>query len=764
MDLILHKRSHHFLITNLSKVGVGIAANFARQFIEYDLVPNPGGRGFHKEAARVYACANRDLSEFRFHINCLPDFLKILSLRGMVEKKDYLIHTTPLAEPPEVNFQLQSHWKDREHQIPAIEYILNRQPWPAKFVSMQTGKGKALTKKAKIRIPGGWTTMGEIDQKQQIMNPDGTVQYVEYTTDYVDREMFTVRFADGRESVCCDDHLWEVYDEIGQRHVVTTQWLREETDQELRSFFIQLIEPEQAPETESHADRYEYGQAIAAIAKMARRAGFEVEPELMTGSIKQRQQVLRGMFANQHTFESVRVGSFVTDCEKLVESVRQMCWSLGCAAYCTEKEGSYHVTVQAQYMGQSVYLPFDSIVYEGLSEARCISVSGQNRLYITDNYLPTHNSYIGMRASQELGVRTAYFFANKYTEKWLEDFKSTYVIDDKDIRVIKGSGALLKLCKQAMEGKPIEKIIVVSNMTFQSWIKTYEKDPEKYIAQGWPFAPDEFFEKVGIGFRIIDELHEFFHLNFKIDLYTHVKDSASFSATLEDKNPFKIQMYELMHPLDTRYDGGAYDAYVATKAKLYRFARPSRIMSTEYGDTKYSHHAVERSILKDKETLLSYFQMIESEIRADFLDIRDPGERAVVFFSSIAMCSAFTAYMRRTHPQLITNRYVEDDEYEDLISGDIAVTTILSAGTGVDIPMLRAGFMTTGVDSPKANLQAFGRTRKMASGNVPRFVYFSCEDIPKSMEYHRNKVELLTPRSVSFVISKHEQLLGFTER
>lgn len=764
MDLILHKRSHHFLITNPSKVGVAIAANFARQFIEYDLVRNPGGRGFHKEAARVYACANRDLTEFRFHINCLPQFLKILELRGLVEKKDYLIYNTPLAEPPEVNFQVQEKWKDRDYQIPAIEYIIARQPWPGKFVSMQTGKGKALRNNAKIRIPGGWTTIGEIEKKQQIMNPDGTVQYVEYTTDYQDREMFTVRFADGRTSECDGDHYWEVYDEIGQRHVVTTDWLREGTDQELSSFFIQLIEPEQAPEVESHTDRYEYGQAIAAIAKMASKAGFKVDPELMTGSVKQRKQVLRGLFDNQPTFDNVRVGSLTTDCEDLVQALREMAWSLGCAAYCTEVDDKYHVTIQAQHMGQSVYLPFKDITYLGTDKARCISVSGQNRLFITDNYLPTHNSYIGMRASQELGVRTAYFFASKYTEKWLEDFKATYVISDKDIRVIKGSGALLKLCKESVAGKPIEKIIVVSNMTFQSWIKTYEKDPEKYIAQGWPFSPDQFFEKVGIGFRIIDELHEFFHLNFKIDLYTHVKDSASFSATLEDKTQFKLDMYELMHPMDTRFDGGAYDAYVATKAKLYRFARPSRIQATEYGDTKYSHHAVERSILKDKETLQSYFKMIESEIRTEFLDIRDPGERAVVFFSSIAMCSAFTAYMRRVHPQLVTNRYVEDDEYEDLISGDLAVTTILSAGTGVDIPMLRAGFMTTGVDSPKANLQAFGRTRKMASGNVPRFTYFACEDIPKSLEYHHNKVALLTPRSVSFVVSKYDELLAFTER
>lgn len=764
MDLVLTKRSHHFLVTNLSKLGRSIAAQFSRQFIEYDLVPNPGGRGFRKEATRVYACANSDLTEFRFHINCLPEFLKVLDTHGLLEKKDYLIHTQAIKPAPEVQFELQEGWSDRDHQVPAIEYIIDRQSYKAKFINMQTGKGKAQPNESKVRVAGGWTTMGDIALKKQIINPDGTVQYVEYTVDHGPKDIYTVRFADGRETKCSGDHLWEVFDEIGQQKVVTTDWLREETDQELDSFFIQLIDPEQRPEVESHEDRYKYGQVIGKVAEIAYDTGFSAKQSMFEGSVKQRRQLLRGIFCEQASFTNVQVGVFITDCYELVRQLRALCWSLGCAAYCDEKEGMFHVTVQAQHLGQSVYLPFSSIVYDRTDNVRCISVSNSNKLYITDDYLPTHNSYIGMRAAQELQARTVYIFKNKYIDKWIVDLTKTYKITAKEILIIKGAGSLLKLCKRAAKGEELERVILISNATFRSWIKTYEKTPNKLDLEGWPFLPDQFFEKVGAGFRIVDELHEDFHFNFKLDLYTHIEDSASFSATLTDNDPFKMRMYELMHPPETRFNGGGYDAYVHTTAYLYRFSRPSRIQTTEYGDTKYSHHAIERSILKDKETAMSYFVMVDALLNDLYFSKKDVGEKAVIFFASINMCTAFTNYLKKKYPQYVINRYVEDDPYENLMGSDISVTTILSAGTGVDIPMLRTGIMTTGIDSPKANLQAFGRTRKMESGNTPFFGYLACEDVPKSMEYHRNKVELLTPRSKDFVIAKHDTYLSFTER
>ena len=50
--------------------------------------------------------------------------------------------------------------------------------------------------------------------------------------------------------------------------------------------------------------------------------------------------------------------------------------------------------------------------------------------------------------------------------------------------------------------------------------------------------PEDFFNLINVGIRLIDEVHQDFHLNFKIDLYTNVKKTISLSATLQSDNKF----------------------------------------------------------------------------------------------------------------------------------------------------------------------------------------------------------------------------------
>jgi hypothetical protein len=74
---------------------------------------------------------------------------------------------------------------------------------------------------------------------------------------------------------------------------------------------------------------------------------------------------------------------------------------------------------------------------------------------------------------------------------------------------------------------------------------------------------------------------------------------------------------------------------------------------------------------------------------------------------------------------------------------DIGVSTVLSAGTAVDIKNLRYNLMTTAIDSQQSNEQTLGRTRLLKDWPdiTPRFRYFVCSSIEKHMLYHRNKLD-----------------------
>jgi ERCC4-related helicase len=104
-----------------------------------------------------------------------------------------------------------------------------------------------------------------------------------------------------------------------------------------------------------------------------------------------------------------------------------------------------------------------------------------------------------------------------------------------------------------------------------------------------------------------------------------------------------------------------------------------------------------------------------------------------------------TKYLKKKYPQLDVRRYCEDDPYEDVIEPDIRVTTILSAGTALDIPQLITVIMTNSVNSPVANLQTLGRLRELKDREVC-FYYLFCEEIKKHVEYHHARKDLFYDR------------------
>lgn len=74
----------------------------------------------------------------------------------------------------------------------------------------EMGTGKGGLPSTKVATPTGWTTLGEIQVGDQIINPDGGVTRVKGVYHRGRMEMFRVTFSDGATTVCSADHLWNV--------------------------------------------------------------------------------------------------------------------------------------------------------------------------------------------------------------------------------------------------------------------------------------------------------------------------------------------------------------------------------------------------------------------------------------------------------------------------------------------------------------------------------------------------------------------------
>lgn len=364
---------------------------------------------------------------------------------------------------------------------------------------------------------------------------------------------------------------------------------------------------------------------------------------------------------------------------------------------------------------------------------------------------------VALAIASRLGVRVVIVLRGMYVDRWeLALIERTRVLDiqKEDYLIVRGAKDLIRLIKDGLANKLTEKIIIITNMTLHAFFKHYELFPDDRKLYGC--LPHELYTTIGAGYRIIDEVHQDFHMNFRQDLYGHIPKSLSLSGSLKKSSSFINKMYEIAIPRRHRIGDVRKKPYCAATGLFFQMDKQSkdkvRYLS---GRNQYSHNEFEASILKDRKLLFKYLDMIRTCWDTFFVERYEEGMKGMVFAGRVDMCDAIVDNFRKEYPHLKVMRYTADDEYENLLEADVIVSTLLSAGTAVDIKDLRTVFMTTAVGSIDQNIQAFWRIRELKRYPhvVPDFIYFVCSDIPQHVDYHRVKMEEFSGYALSHKIA-----------
>lgn len=361
-------------------------------------------------------------------------------------------------------------------------------------------------------------------------------------------------------------------------------------------------------------------------------------------------------------------------------------------------------------------------------------------------------TFIALSAIRDLEVRTFFVIKPMYIEKWIEDAKVAFALEKGDILVIKGSKSLKNLMAMAVEGTLTAKLILCSNATFYYYLKDYEEARLKLPLLGYPIYPYEFYEKLDIGFRVIDEVHQDFHLNFRQECYTHVPKTLALSGTLESDDSFITRMFNIMFPAEIRYKHNVRDIYLLVEALIYKMPEAeSRLKYINKALKTYSHVLFEQSVLKNPVLRKGYINMICDIVLNRFVTQALPGQKLIVYFSTVAFCTVMAKELQRRHPTLKVNRYVSEDDYMEMLEADIIVSTLKSLGTAMDVPGLRVVLMTDAINSRQANLQCAGRLRKLKDwpDTTPEFLYLVNADIQRHRDYHVKKQDIFRGRVVA---------------
>jgi superfamily II DNA or RNA helicase len=351
---------------------------------------------------------------------------------------------------------------------------------------------------------------------------------------------------------------------------------------------------------------------------------------------------------------------------------------------------------------------------------------------------------------------------DSYIKKWQEDLRESFDFNDDELKIIRGTKPLADLIAEAKEGTLTAKWIICSTKTINTYITKYENGED--VIEEYGCEPIELFKILRVGVRFIDEVHEHFETIYKMDCLTNVSETISLTATLIDDNELVERMMDVMFPKAVKPPKSEYDKYINVTSKHYRFANPykTRIKYKQIGRKSYSHVQFEKSLLKSKRELQTFTNQLLSDVNGEYLMVRDDdSQKLIIFASTVAMCTHIVKSIKTRYPKEQVRKYTSEDDYTILMNSTIIVSTLLSAGTAVDIPGLRVALMTVAIGSRRQNVQALGRLRRMRNypGVSPRFIYYVNDDIPEHIRYHQIKRRVFSNKTLTHTVVQIPMML-----
>jgi len=288
------------------------------------------------------------------------------------------------------------------------------------LLAAEVGTGKAQPLNSGIRTPTGWALMGAIKVGDSITAFDGTPTTVigVHPQGYID--IVKVTFEDGRSTECSLDHLWDVSNyplDCGISDFKTRETSFLITGmQQGATYYIPVIKPELHIDS-TISNGYEAGYTL----KEHNDESIEdIIMSFLNTSFEQKTKFLQGIL-NSAPFTYDHNGVCISSPNyDFIYTLQEFIWSMGGIA----KLSSVYYDNASSYIHRVTFIlpdteellnglgkPIDkwlcpikqenlklrivSIKYIGKKHAQCISIDHPSQLYITDDYIATHNSIMG---------------------------------------------------------------------------------------------------------------------------------------------------------------------------------------------------------------------------------------------------------------------------------------------------------------------------------------------------------------------------------
>lgn len=677
---------------------------------------------------------------FHIHRNMLDELLEEMRSAGLTQYKR--IDHEPVDGDTVSSFEVKGK-TPRDYQEKIIDAIVNNQYTCG--VKLKTGGGKAHVHGTNIRTPSGWKTIESCKVDDEVIAGDGSVTKITGVYPQGERECFIVTFADGRQAEVSDEHLWRYYDIDQQTWYTDTTRALSHCILE-KDIGIPLAGLDKLPDVKVKPGTN--------FKRLGEESVEQLPKDFEKASGQQRMELLRGILSNGFLLHPTKGSITVMSCHaQFAKDLQRLAWSLG--GECTLDNDNTTVmwfkdikglvnsddVMTAAAHRKWFTLQVMSIAPSATKkEATCISVAHPSRLYQMENYLVTHNTFCALAAMERLKVRTCLMLLPKYFGIWDEAFQDIYGGVGFTTIEVSGSGNLKKLMVSRKNGEKIADVIKISVPTYRNYIKCYEqRGMEGLEEEGYLVPPHEFHSFMGIGLQINDEIQDDPGFYFKSDTVTNVKKQVYLSATPYTGNDRLSEMINVMLPRKTDAPLPGLDAYANCIGMYYQDnCRPG-----DYKGFKgaYSHMTYEAGLLRDAGRRNKYFKMVADLVKKLYINEHQPGQKIIVFCATVKFILKLVKHLQHEFKDFKVGEYVSGTDYKELLLNDITVTTLKSAGAGVDIPNVKEILLLHAINSKRDNIQALGRGRRLKDfpDINPRFTFLASITIPEHLRYAKQK-------------------------
>ena len=318
-------------------------------------------------------------------------------------------------------------------------------------ITGKAGSGKAQPLDAKVLTPNGWTTMGEITVGSKVMGSDGYPAEVMGVYPQGIKDIYKITFSDGTSTESCGEHLWHTKTQSDRdSHKEGSVKSLSEIINSLRSkggkknHSIPITSPLNFENkiTKDDIDPYILGFSLCDNNSDMKTdismlmggseiiSEFFIPHDYMYSSVENRLSLLRGLMDANGTSSKNGLSNFFSSKSKaLAEGVAELVRSLGGKAVINSRFVTYTNKGLKKIGAESfkVYIsmgeefcPFllkekadkwkptrstnlrkyiDTVELISKKEAQCIYINNKDHLYITDDYIVTHNTLLSIASA-----------------------------------------------------------------------------------------------------------------------------------------------------------------------------------------------------------------------------------------------------------------------------------------------------------------------------------------------------------------------------